>query len=422
MTDKTCFVVMGFGKKTDFPTGRTLDLDKSYRIIIKPAVEAAGLRCVRADDMVSAGTIDLTMYQQLLEADVVVADISTCNPNALYELGVRHALRPYTTITIAEEQLVYPFDVSHIVVRRYQHLGAGIDAEEAQRFGHDLTEAVRTLVAQTDPDSPVYTYLAGLRPPRLEEIVGTPAPTAAAVPPADDQTLSGLTEAAELAMEAGRFVDAKAMFLAARNLRRDDSLTQRLALATYKSAVPTEVESLMEARTILGELKPEVSNDPETLGLWGAVHKRLWTATHEREHLDTAIHAYACGFDLRTDYYNGINLALLLNMRARVSPPAEMIADFIAAERVRRRVIPLCHAHLEGTIRDENDRYWACATLGEAYLGIGDRESGEMWLKTAAGLPVATWMRESTDKQIAFLRDLLEPSPLDLIQVPAAAG
>jgi hypothetical protein len=38
----TCFVVMGFGKKTEFETGRTFDLDKSYRNVIKPAVVAAG--------------------------------------------------------------------------------------------------------------------------------------------------------------------------------------------------------------------------------------------------------------------------------------------------------------------------------------------------------------------------------------------
>jgi hypothetical protein len=38
----TCFVVMGFGKKTDYPSGRVLDLDKSYKYIIKPAAEAAG--------------------------------------------------------------------------------------------------------------------------------------------------------------------------------------------------------------------------------------------------------------------------------------------------------------------------------------------------------------------------------------------
>ncbi len=46
----TCFVVMGFGKKPDFETGRTLDLDKTYKNIIKPSVEAAGLKCIRADD------------------------------------------------------------------------------------------------------------------------------------------------------------------------------------------------------------------------------------------------------------------------------------------------------------------------------------------------------------------------------------
>lgn len=37
-----CFVVMGFGKKTDFETGRPLDLDATYNAIISPAVTAAG--------------------------------------------------------------------------------------------------------------------------------------------------------------------------------------------------------------------------------------------------------------------------------------------------------------------------------------------------------------------------------------------
>jgi hypothetical protein len=72
-----CFVVMGFGKKTDFETGRVLDLDKSYKNMIKPAVEEAGLTCIRADEIVHSGLIDVPMYEQLLKADVVVADLST---------------------------------------------------------------------------------------------------------------------------------------------------------------------------------------------------------------------------------------------------------------------------------------------------------------------------------------------------------
>ena len=94
----TCFVVMGFHKKTDFQTGRTLDLDKSYRLLIKPAVEECGLTCLRADEIPHSGTIDVPMYEQLLAADIVVADLSTCNANAIYELGVRHALRPFSTV------------------------------------------------------------------------------------------------------------------------------------------------------------------------------------------------------------------------------------------------------------------------------------------------------------------------------------
>ena len=114
----TCFVVMGFGKKTDFETGRTLDLDKTYRNIIKPAVKAAGLECVRADEIVHSDLIDVPMYEQLLNADVVVADLSTSNKNAFYELGVRHALKPYTTLVVCEDGIkTFPFDINHVAVR-----------------------------------------------------------------------------------------------------------------------------------------------------------------------------------------------------------------------------------------------------------------------------------------------------------------
>src|SRR5262249_3655934 len=125
-----CFVVMGFGMKTDFATGRKLDLDRSYRLLIKPAVQDAGMDCIRADEIRHSGVIDVPMYHELLKADYVIADISTSNANALYELGIRHALRPHTTIVIAERELLYPFDLNHVTIVRYTHLGDAIDYEE----------------------------------------------------------------------------------------------------------------------------------------------------------------------------------------------------------------------------------------------------------------------------------------------------
>ncbi len=97
-TPKKCFVVMGFGIKTDLATGRKLNLDKSYQALIKPVVESKNITCVRADEIRHSGSIDLQMYQQLLSADIVIADLSTANVNAFYELGIRHALKPRTTI------------------------------------------------------------------------------------------------------------------------------------------------------------------------------------------------------------------------------------------------------------------------------------------------------------------------------------
>ena len=104
MDKKVCFVVMGFGKKKDPDTNRTIDLDATYKRIIRPAVEASGCKCIRADEIVEAGIIDRSMYALLYYADVVIADISTFNPNAIYELGVRHTLRPYSTIIIKEDE------------------------------------------------------------------------------------------------------------------------------------------------------------------------------------------------------------------------------------------------------------------------------------------------------------------------------
>lgn len=62
---KICFVIMGYGKKTDPTLGKTFDLDKTYHNIIKPAVIAAGYECVRGDEVQESGLIDRSMYGYL---------------------------------------------------------------------------------------------------------------------------------------------------------------------------------------------------------------------------------------------------------------------------------------------------------------------------------------------------------------------
>jgi tetratricopeptide (TPR) repeat protein len=193
----------------------------------------------------------------------------------------------------------------------------------------------------------------------------------------------------------------------------DPALIQRHARATYKSKQPTPLESYKEAMKILSVLEPETSNDTETLGLWGAIQKNCWNETHERQYLDQAIRAYSRGFYLRNDYYNGINFAFLLNVRAaNAASKEEAIADFVQAKRVREEVLKICEPLLRKDDLSEKDKYWVRASMAEAYAGLGDEASANAKLDEANAYDPLTWMKETTEKQLAALRGFLANSPL----------
>jgi hypothetical protein len=377
---KTCFVVMGFGEKVDFATGRKLNLDASYRNLIKPTVRECGLDCYRADEIVHSGNINVPMYERILTSDLVIADLSTSNSNAFYELGVRHALRPFTTIIIAEDQFKFPFDIAQITVRTYKHLGEDIGVSEAKRFRAELRKAIEQILANPTDDSPVYTFLRGLRRLKLPDDLNAHQDAANAatlqlaaggVVVADPATVpAGQTHSARMqkmaeAKRRGDFAEARRLLSSVREAMRehnpnapeDPYIIQQLALVTYKSEQPTPAAALTEARDLLLALDPERSNDTETLGLWGVVHKRLWEETGDAGHLDHAVRAYACGFYLRNDYYNGINLAYLLNVRAaHAKDRAEAIADFVEARPPRGALGLRALARREpGPVRQEGD-------------------------------------------------------------------
>lgn len=427
MADKICFVVQGFGEKTDFTTGRKLNLDASYEVI-KEAVADAGLRCIRADEVVKTGTIDLPMYDWILKADLVIADLSTYNVNAAYELGVRYAVAPRATIIVAEAGLQNPFDFSHIVLHRYKHLGEDIGRAEAIRFKRHLSALIRDLMAgPAEADSPVYQLL-DLEPPRRRPqadlaATGAPLPAATATEAAPaEASAKMLLDLAQQAIADSRFAAARELFAQVHLLRpADEYVIQQYVLAIYKSKTPTTLAALLEAREILDrKLNPQTTNNPETLGLCGAVEKRLWEERREPQHLDAAVGAYERGFYLKQDYYTGINFAFMLNVRAAEHQAAgragEAIADYVLARRVRREVSRYCEAALAAARRAEPRRadqeYWIVATLWEAAVGLEDDVTARRWQEEARGLATTPWMVDSTVSQLAKLQTLLAASPL----------
>ena len=124
---------MGFNTKT-MEDGKEYNLNLSYEEIIKPVLEQLNIQYIRADEIMLSEIIDESMYQLLLCADLVIADITTLNPNALYELGVRYALKPYATVLIGDRDTKFPFDISHLRIFTYEHSGKTITSKECDRM------------------------------------------------------------------------------------------------------------------------------------------------------------------------------------------------------------------------------------------------------------------------------------------------
>jgi tetratricopeptide (TPR) repeat protein len=431
---QTCLVIQGFGEKTDLTDGRKLNLDASYQVI-KEAVEEAGLQCLRADEIVHSGTIDLPMYEQILHADLVIADLSTYNLNAAYELGVRYGLKPYATIIVAEEKFKNPFDFSHIVIRQYKHLGEDIGVSEARRFKEVLKEAISEILTAQKTDSPIYTFLNNLRPPVEEErpeAFTTAAPAIDLPGQSEQQSVKELFNAVADAKNKCDFALSRVLLQAIHGLRpHDEYVLVQLVLATYKSKQPDPKTALEDARTLLAALNPESSNDPETLGLWGAVHKHLWEIAGEPSDLDESIGAYDRGYWMKVGVqekglylkqatYSGINLALLLNVRAALKEKAgdyaEAIADFIQARRIRQGMLQICRRALDDESKSESDRYWLLATMWESATGIEDDAEAARWEQEARAISPESWMLESTQSRLERLQELLAESPLKHLQ------
>ncbi|WP_417120515.1 tetratricopeptide repeat-containing protein [Pectobacterium cacticida] len=384
---KLCFVIMGFGKKTDYKSGKTLNLDATYNEIIKPAAEECEIECIRADEISHSGSIDKEMYRKLLLADIVIADISTNNANALYELGVRHALKKGTTIIMSERDGDLHFDLNHTSTLIYEHLGDDIGCSEARKKKGELKSLISAALQESKTDSPIYTYLPDLKTPTLSEeeineIVEESKES-------EKEWYESFNHA-ETFLKEGNFKEAKRHYTKALELRpSDDYLIQRLTLCTYKdnSEGLSRVMACVNAMSILSVLSPDTSNDPETTGLAGAINKNIWREIADVAFLDKAINLYSRGYTIKKDYYNGENLAICHHEKVEYLKKIntdkndylkEISYHEISAEMVFKSVLDITEEIIKSNgFDDRNDQKWVFASASQAanYLNIPDKSS-----------------------------------------------
>ena len=389
---KNCFVIMGFGQKKDPETNRTIDLDETYKKIIRPAVEAAGCKCIRADEIIDSGLIDKSMYALLYQADVVVADISTYNPNAIYELGVRHSLRPYSTIIIKEGEIKIPFDIARNRTISYKHLGNEISDQEAKECVPRLKKMIENVISNPQPDSPLYTYLPNTIQPTIPEdeikaiMDGLKE---------SEDSIYALTEKAKQAMSEKKFELAEKIWeKLSKKVQNEKYYIQQQALCRYKSERPSKLSALIDALCIMKPI--EKHTDTETLGIVGAINKRLWKITNDVNYLRSAIESYKKGWTLYKDYYTGENYANCMYMQSKILKDELQIHSKIEAFNTFEEIISIVQESLK--MAEPEEIKWKYATLANSYYALERQEDAGKYEKLFRNQNPDLWEIETFEK------------------------
>ena len=156
-----CFVIMPFGDPSVDPVAARKS-DSIYTNWIKRAVESIAdpdapggqIQCSRADRNHQMRDIIEHIVEALVEADIVIADLTGRNANVFYELGVRHATS-VNTILIAESEHEIPFDLRRMRTFFYRYEpNAMLDLQNNIRL------AISEIIRDRDRiDNPVRRYL-----------------------------------------------------------------------------------------------------------------------------------------------------------------------------------------------------------------------------------------------------------------------
>jgi tetratricopeptide (TPR) repeat protein len=354
-----------------------IDFDRVQKELIDPALRQAEIAGDTTQQFVEAGNIRVDMFEQLLLADLVIADISVHNANVFYELGIRHALRSRQTILIrakvtkpredrtADDEV--PFDLRTDRYLEYDHADPAASLPDLQRALADTKAGERK-------DSPVFLSLPTLAEQERSRFLPVPSAffeEAERASAAKDVAHLGL-----LAAEASGFVwetegwrrvgkmlfDLGAWRAAQRTLERirsvdPDDLEANLWLATVYQRLNELTLSDQALGRVLRNAAATRRHKSEAWALRGSNEKLLWVqswaalapeqwseAALRSPYLEAAFKSYEKAFsqDLNSFYPGLVALSLLTIRRELIGRhPAVFDEPFDEPEEARVALMEL---------------------------------------------------------------------------------
>ena len=113
--DVDCFVIMPFSDQPGYECGH---FTRVYEDIILPSCKNAGVNAFRGDTTNKPNVIHVDIVQKLIKSQLAICDLSSRNPNVMFELGIRQA---FCLPTVLISDLITPdiFDVAPIRCMKY---------------------------------------------------------------------------------------------------------------------------------------------------------------------------------------------------------------------------------------------------------------------------------------------------------------
>ena len=166
--DKVCFLISPIGK--DGSVVRT-NADEVMKYIVEPACATFNYKVIRADKMSNTGLITKAIIEQIISADIVIADLTDNNPNVFYELAIRHSYRK-PAIQIVKGEVNIPFDIANMRTISYDTSLSG--AESAKKEIKAMMSSIENGEIVHNPVSEVSTENAELLSKLLLEVQQIP--------------------------------------------------------------------------------------------------------------------------------------------------------------------------------------------------------------------------------------------------------
>lgn len=421
MNQPLCFVAMPFGKK-DVGGGRIVDFDAIWKTLIEPAARDAGLKPIRADEEQAGGIIHKPMFERLILCEFAIADLTMTNANVYYEVGVRHAARPSTTLLIASSDMRLPFDVANLRVLPYR-LGADGLPAQPEEDSKAIAAMLRTYRTRRDRDSPLYQLVEGISPLQVpsdktdvfreqvayaEEIKSK---LEAIRETKQREALHALRDSlGELDMvEAGVAIDLMLSFRALSEWKGMIKLIEAMPEALRATAMVQEQLAFAlnrdkrgdEAEKTITRLITTRGPTSESYGILGRIYKDRWeqeknsgNAVKAQALLTKAIDAYRKGFESDwRDHYPGINVLTLMEHKNPPDPTSE-------------KIIPVVRYSVERRIANGKADYWDWATLLELCVLARDEAGALSALGEALITRYEGWQPKTTADTLRRISDV----------------